>query len=91
MENIIKKFNIQELNLEQKKKVDKIIKLIVELKNENVNTCVASTPQNKLIFYKANAWLDSMEQIQDLHNYHKVDYVYEGNNQPQSIIDAVGY
>ena len=85
----IEKYNIEELTALQKKKVDKIIKLLTELKNENVNACVASTPQNKLIFYKADNWLDKMEDIQDLHN--NTDFIYEGKKQHQSLIDAVGY
>jgi Fe-S-cluster-containing dehydrogenase component len=88
--DFIKKYNIEELSQSQKLKVDKIIKLIVELKKEKVNACVASTPQNKLIFYKADKWLDSMEDIQELHNDSR-DFVYEGKKQPDGIIDAVGY
>lgn len=85
----LSKYNIEELTTNQKSKADKIINLIVELKKENVNICVASTPQNKIIFYKSDKWLDTMEEIQDMHNY--TNYVYEGKNQPQSIIDTVGY
>lgn len=88
--DFIKKYNIEQLSHSQKLKVDKIIKLIIELKKENVNACVASTPQNKLIFYKADEWLDSMEDIQDLHNDSR-EYVYEGKNNRDGIIDAVGY
>lgn len=77
IENLVTRYNIEELTESQKKKVDK------------VNTCVASTPQNKLIFYKSDMWLDSMEEIQDMHN--QTDFMYEGKNQPSSIIDAVGY
>lgn len=87
--NLVTKYNIEELTESQKKKVDKVIKLLVELKKEKVNACVASTPQNKLIFYKSDMWLDSMEEIQDMHN--QTDFMYEGKNQPPSIIDAVGY
>lgn len=82
-------YKIEELTDQQKKKVDKIIKLLTELKSEHVNACVASTPQNKLIFYKCDKWLDSMEDIQDMHNH--TDFVYEGKNQKQCLIDAVGY
>lgn len=85
----LSKYNAEELTDAQKKKVDKVIKLLVELQKEKVNACVASTPQNKLIFYKADKWLDSMEEIQDMHN--ETDFVYEGKNQPDSLIDAVGY
>ena len=85
----LSKYNVEELTDAQKKKVDRVIKLLVELQKEKVNACVASTPQNKLIFYKADKWLDSMQEIQDMHN--QTDYVYEGKNQPDSLIDAVGY
>jgi Fe-S-cluster-containing dehydrogenase component len=85
----LSKYNVEELTDSQKKKVDKVIKLLVELQKEKVNACVASTPQNKLIFYKADKWLDSMEEIQDMHN--QTNFVYEGKNQPESLIDAVGY
>lgn len=85
----LNKYNVEELTPAQKKKVDKIIKLLVELKEEKVNACVASTPQNKLIFYKADKWLDSMEDIQDMHNL--TGFVYEGKNQIDTLIDAVGY
>lgn len=82
-------YNVEELTDSQKKKVDRVIKLLVELQKEKVNTCVASTPQNKLIFYKADRWLDSMEEIQDMYN--QTDFVYIGKNQPEGLIDAVGY
>ena len=85
----LSKYNVEELNDVQKKKVDRIIKLLVELQKEKVNLCVASTPQNKLIFYKADKWLNSMEEIQDMHN--QTSFVYEGKNQPDSLIDTVGY
>ena len=85
----LSKYNVEELNDTQKKKVDRVIKLLVELQKEKVNVCVASTPQNKLIFYKADKWLNSMEEIQDMHN--KTNFVYEGKNQPDSLIDTVGY
>jgi len=88
MEKLIKKYNIEELTPLQKKKVDKILKLLLELKKENVNACVASTPQNTLIFYKADEWIGSMEEIQDLHNF--TDFVYVGK-QDGGLIDAVAY
>ncbi len=87
--NITKKYKIKRLTKAQEKKAQKIINLITELKIEGVQTCVASTPQNKLIFYRCPAWLDSMEDIQDLHN-DSGDYVFEGK-QNSGIIDAVGY
>lgn len=85
----LSKYNVQELTDSQKRKIDRVIKLLVELKKEKVNACVTSTPQNKLIFYKADKWLDSMEEIQDMHN--ETDFVYEGKNQPETLIDTVGY
>lgn len=85
----LSEYNVEELNDVQKKKVDKVIKLLVELQKEKVNVCIASTPQNKLIFYKADKWLNSMEDIQDMHN--ETDFVYEGKNQPDGLIDTVGY
>lgn len=85
----LSKYNVEELTDAQKWKVDRVIKLLVELKKEKVNACVASTPQNKLIFYKADKWLDSMEEIQGMHN--DTYFVYEGKNQPDTLIDAVGY
>ncbi len=83
------KYNVEELNNSQKKKVDKIIKLLVELKEDKVNACVASTPQNTLIFYKADRWLDSMQEIQNMHC--DTNFIYSGENQPQGLIDAVAY
>ena len=85
----LSKYNVEELTDAQKKKVDRVIKLFVELQKEKVNACVASTPQNKLIFYKDDKWLGSMEEIQDMHN--QTYFVYEGKNQPESLIDVVGY
>ena len=85
----LSKYNAKKLTVAQKKKVDKVIKLLVELQKEKVNACVVSTPQNKLIFYRADKWLDSMEEIQDMHN--DTEFVYEGRSQPNSLIDAVGY
>lgn len=84
----LSKYNLEELTDIQKKKVDRVIKLLVELKKEKINACVVSTPLNKLIFYKADEWLNSMEEIQDMHN--ETDFVYEGK-QPNSLIDTVGY
>ena len=85
----LSKYNVKELTDVQKKKVDKVIKLLAELKKEKVNACVASTPQNKLIFYKSDRWLDSMEEIQDMHN--QTDFVYEGKSQPIRLIDTVAF
>ena len=82
----IEKYNVKHLTEKQKKKCARISKMILELSKEGVHACVASTPTNKLIFYAADKWLDSMEDIQDLHN-HKDDYVFD----TKAPIDAVGY
>lgn len=87
--NLIKKYKVKHLTKSHEKKAQKVLDLITELKKEGVQTCVASTPQNKIIFYRAQEPLDSMEDIQDLHN-HRDYYVFEGI-QEQGIIDAVGY
>lgn len=87
--DLIKKYNVKRLTKQQMKKAQKVLDLISELQADGVNTCVASTPQNKLIFYRSPKWLDSMEDIQDLHN-HSGDYVFSGE-QEQGLIDAVAY
>jgi len=87
--NLIKKYKVKHLTKNQEKKAQKVLDLITELKTQGVQTCVASTPQNKIIFYRSPEQLDSMEDIQELHN-HSDYYVFEGN-QEQGIIDAVGY
>ena len=89
MENVIKEYKVKHLTLAQSKKAQKVIYLITELKKEGVHACVASTPQNKLIFYRAKSWLDSTEDIQNLHNDSE-EYVFAGE-QEQGIIDCVGY
>lgn len=85
----LSKYNLEELSDSQKSKVDKIIKLLVELKKEKVNACVVSAPVNKLIFYKADKWLDTMEEINFMDN--RTTYSYQGKNQAVTLIDAVGY
>lgn len=87
--DLIKKYKVKHLTKSQEKKAQKVLNLVSELKKEGVQTCVASTPQNKIIFYRTQEPLDSMEDIQDLHN-HPDYYVFEGK-QEQGIIDAVGY
>ena len=81
-----KKYNVKHLTKKQKNKCNKISELINKLSKEGVHSCVASTPQNTLIFYRADKWLDSMEDIQDLHNDNR-DFVFDTDAK----IDAVGY
>lgn len=81
-----KKYNVKHLTERQKDKCNKISELISKLSDEGVHCCVASTPQNELIFYRADKWLDSMEDIQDLHSDHR-GFVFCTDAK----VDAVGY
>ena len=81
-----KKYNVKHLTKKQKDKCNMISELINQLSKEGVHSCVASTPQNILIFYRADSWTDTMEDLQDLHNDNR-DFVFGTNAK----IDAVGY
>lgn len=84
--DIKEKYNVKHLTKKQKAKCNKISELINQLSKEGVHSCVASTPQNTLIFYRADKWTDTMEDLQDLHNDNR-GFVFDTDAK----IDTVGY
>jgi hypothetical protein len=81
---------LKKLTASQKIKAQKIVNLITELEKQGVHTVLASTPSNMLTFYRndSNRWIDSMEEIQEAHNWSDKFFNPE---QACAIIDTVAY
>lgn len=84
---IEEKYNLKQLTPEQLKKINKVIKLLEDLKKENVNAVLVSSPDNSLHFYAADHWADSYDDFVKLLNY--TDFVFEPK-QSHGLIDAFG-
>lgn len=78
---------MKELTPEQLKKIKKVIKLLEDLKKENVNAVLISAPTNGLHFYVADRWVDNFDDFEKMLNY--TDFVFEPK-QSIALIDAIG-
>ncbi len=78
----------KELTKPQIKKANRIIKLIEELQNEGVDTVIIASPTNGINYYRANKWVDNIEDTEGICN--ATDFVYSPPNK-SGLIDHFGF